>query len=533
MGKSVKVVFIKQNPNNSFGNLYIRTIENRIIRKKSLRVTIAENLFEKYFDSQKQRFREDKRFPDYVTLNQIIESGLEELRDFEFSLDLMPDRNKSFMKFWDETISKISNHGTRIKHQGVFSKIQKYLTSRGRIDLKFSEITPELLEDLIYYLSTISDPKILSQSSVRHYLLMVKSIIEKAKKRDHYYYVKDPFNTITLKASTSNKPVLSEDEVNRLISTDLLNPAQNTTRNMFVFQIFGNGLRVSDLLLLRWDNFRDGRLNYRMFKTGYQMSIPLNFNMALVLSELKTEMFSSYAQITKETTIDYALNTEEEGLKIMQLNLNQLNSIISQMRIPKITYNPATNILLSQIAKQQSDALGKTTYIGDEYFYESENFIDNDSLKRALDKKVELKRKIDFNFMESVKKSIGSVKKKSADDFIFPVLNINDFLGLKINFDKKELTESQYKLIKHSTIVYNRKLKEIQKLCQIETNLSSHVSRHTYTNLLLNLDNVNMYDLSQSLGHSSLKITEEYIHNGFNLNKLDYLNSQLVAKFKK
>jgi integrase len=533
MGKSVKVVFIKQSPNNDFGNLYIRTIEDRVIRKKSLRVTIAENAFEKYFDPQKQRFREDKRFPGYADLNNIIENGLQELRDFDFSLDLMPDKNKSFMRFWVETFSKIPNHGTRIKHQGVFSKIQKYLDSRGRTDLKFSEITPELLEDLIHYLSTSSDPKKLSQSSVRHYVLMVKSIIEKAKKRDHYFYVKDPFNTITLKASTSDKPVLIEEEVGRLINTGISDPDLNIIRNMFVFQIFGNGLRVSDLLLLRWDNFKDGRLNYRMFKTGYQMSIPLNLNMALVLSELKPESFASYNQIQRETTIDYPVILEDGRVSVEKLNLRSLDKTIDMLRTPPITYNPRVNELLADLRKKNAEAFGEISYVGEEPFFDDETNPFNTSLERALKKKEELKKMIDANFLESVKKLISKVKKQSADHFIFPLLRTSDFSGLKINFDKKDLTESQYKLIKHNTIVYNRKLKEVQKLCQIETNLSSHVSRHTYTNLLLNLDNVNMYDISQSLGHSSLKITEEYIHNGFNLNKLDYLNSQLAAKFKK
>jgi integrase len=61
--------------------------------------------------------------------------------------------------------------------------------------------------------------------------------------------------------------------------------------------------------------------------------------------------------------------------------------------------------------------------------------------------------------------------------------------------------------MKHATIVYNRKLKKVGAACKIETILSSHVSRHSFTNLLLNMDNVNLYDISQSLGHKNITIT--------------------------
>jgi hypothetical protein len=45
-------------------------------------------------------------------------------------------------------------------------------------------------------------------------------------------------------------------------------------------------MRVSDLLLLRWNTFIDGRLKYKMFKTDELISIPINFNMGLILTEL-------------------------------------------------------------------------------------------------------------------------------------------------------------------------------------------------------------------------------------------------------
>lgn len=55
----------------------------------------------------------------------------------------------------------------------------------------------------------------------------------------------------------------------------------------------------------------------------------------------------------------------------------------------------------------------------------------------------------------------------------------------------------------------NAFLKEIQILCGIEKDLTSHVARHTFATKSLNSD-VNIAVLARTLGHSSIKTTEKY-----------------------
>ncbi len=47
------------------------------------------------------------------------------------------------------------------------------------------------------------------------------------------------------------------------------------------------------------------------------------------------------------------------------------------------------------------------------------------------------------------------------------------------------------------------------------------------------MEDVNLYDISQSLGHASLSITQNYIQSGFNTNKVDYINTTMSEKFKR
>jgi integrase len=157
----------------------------------------------------------------------------------------------------------------------------------------------------------------------------------------------------------------------------------------------------------------------------------------------------------------------------------------------------------------------------------------NTLIKSYIDLRENLVSQIENVFLSKLSDRIKKEKKKKGNDFIFPVLSNKDFSDIKENNDFSTVSLKQYKSIKHHTIVYNRKLKKIQELCEIETNISSHVSRHSYTNLLLRLDNVNLYDISQSLGHSSIKITENYLRNGFNIEKVDYLNNTISKRYGK
>jgi len=89
--------------------------------------------------------------------------------------------------------------------------------------------------------------------------------------------------------------------------------------------------------------------------------------------------------------------------------------------------------------------------------------------------------------------------------FIFPFLN----KMTKIN-----------ELIINSKLTYiNKYLKEVAKYCGIFKKLSTHVARHSYTDLALQVTHENIYLVQQSLGHSSVRTTELYSKNRLSMNK--------------
>ena len=91
------------------------------------------------------------------------------------------------------------------------------------------------------------------------------------------------------------------------------------------------------------------------------------------------------------------------------------------------------------------------------------------------------------------------LKGKDKTDYIFPIVKRNDM-------------QDQFKDVQWERKRYNKRLKEIAKLCEIEEHLTSYVSRHSMaTNLILN--DVPINALSKMLGHSDISTTEIYIKN--------------------
>ncbi len=61
----------------------------------------------------------------------------------------------------------------------------------------------------------------------------------------------------------------------------------------------------------------------------------------------------------------------------------------------------------------------------------------------------------------------------------------------------------------NSNTKYNGYLKEIAEICGIKRNLTTHLARHTFADIMLNLG-MPLEDLGKMLGHRSIRTTQRY-----------------------
>lgn len=100
-------------------------------------------------------------------------------------------------------------------------------------------------------------------------------------------------------------------------------------------------------------------------------------------------------------------------------------------------------------------------------------------------------------------------------EYVFPILL------------KDELTPIQIEHRKHKTLKrFNKELKELARLAKVAKNVTSYVIRHSYATNLKQLG-VSTDKISQSMGHSTLEVTNSYLKD-FENEDIDKENEKLL-----
>lgn len=483
--------------------LYIRSYQpkgGQQHKKVSLEIRLKNSDIKSFWDPSRLRFKDIKKNPNAQEWNDKIESELKKITNYS-DLSNVPQKRKSFMKYWDDYITNTDKHGTRIKHEVVKNKLNKFLKGA---DLYFSEITPELVRSIYHNFKTAKNPKRLSIGTANHYMKIIHGMLNVAKEARYYNYDIDPF--IGLQYNAAEEPVL-EGKVIEGVGLKLLLDADapldmlgheqrpfpadlQKYRLSLLFQMFANGMRVSDMLTLRWNNFDGYVLRYNMFKTGKSMKIPMNLNLINILCKI----------ILLE-------NPKSRLLSYIPRFVNGQHTATIKLANKTIEWN------LGKIEKRLSEI--------------NEKHVDYHPLMAGRDELVEkLERNISMDIC------IWYRNRKKDNDFVFPYLNNEDFIDIGGDNNFNHISEPQYKKIKHNTIVYNRNLKKIKDLIGFNgVNLTSHTARHSFASFLLGMGDVNTFDIQQMLGHSSIQITDKYLQKHFNPKKLDTTNRRLSKQF--
>jgi integrase/recombinase XerD len=104
----------------------------------------------------------------------------------------------------------------------------------------------------------------------------------------------------------------------------------------------------------------------------------------------------------------------------------------------------------------------------------------------------------DFIISEQLQQILDYYTKgKNKTDYVFPIIKACEL-------------EKQYKDMADARKKYNIRLKLLAEKCDIESHLTSYVSRHSFATQAV-LQNVPLQAISQMLGHSSLTTTQIYL----------------------
>ena len=114
---------------------------------------------------------------------------------------------------------------------------------------------------------------------------------------------------------------MTKEELEKINNLDLeYNSQLWHVRNYFMFSFYMAGIRVGDVLDLRWENVKDDRLIYVMQKTNSHCSLILLVKAQAILDLYKNEN-------SKSTDYIFPIMTMYENKKYKSRQISEINSL--------------------------------------------------------------------------------------------------------------------------------------------------------------------------------------------------------------
>lgn len=250
-----------------------------------------------------------KSHPKHAQLNRLIRKKFDQIDDIIFEtgsigkkltakqiLDSVRDKrkNNSFFELANEHVDdlfKSNKYNRAISDRGKVRRISEF--TKGR-ELSFQEIDESMLKRLKTFLKIQRN---ISERSVMNYYVFIRLLFNRAISRgiiDQNLY---PFGRgkILIKYPQSIKIGLNEEEI---LKIEELSLEENSiiwhTRNVFLFSFYLAGIRITDVLNMKWNDIVEDRLFYKMSKNNKIDSLKLP-NKVLTILEFYRKDQNSYS----------------------------------------------------------------------------------------------------------------------------------------------------------------------------------------------------------------------------------------------
>ncbi|MBX2826543.1 MAG: site-specific integrase [Flavobacteriaceae bacterium] len=275
----------------------IRVTQNR----KKVIISLGQHIEAKYWDEARMSVK--KSHPNSVRLNSLItakmsqanDTVLEAIRrfgdnftsaDFKSLLNTIKS-GTSFYNYAEQYLNELeeAKKYTRVNSERpLLNKIKKL---RNGKDFSIDDVTVSFLRKLSVKLK--HDGSIGGRSIANVFMfirtLYNRAIDDKMAKRELYPFgdAKDKFRIVI---PDSVKIGLTIEEVTAIENLNLphLSPRDHA-RNVWLFSFYLAGMRVADVLKIKWSSVRDNRLYYQMDKNDKPLSLKVTGKLKTILDK--------------------------------------------------------------------------------------------------------------------------------------------------------------------------------------------------------------------------------------------------------
>ena len=205
---------------------------------------------------------------DQVFHNETIKKSAtsRQLRDQAFGKK--PADFFSFAKKALEESKKSNKIATYDKNCSIILKLKNYCKGRS---IAFQDINLDFLTKYEEYLRNQLGNSVNTVTNNYKYL---RKLFNDAYRQDLVEHSTNPFLKYKMKHEKTERSFLSEDELKKIEDFKAVPGSRmELHRDMFVFAAYAGGIRVSDLLQMRWTQFDGSNINFKIMKTSAQLSV--------------------------------------------------------------------------------------------------------------------------------------------------------------------------------------------------------------------------------------------------------------------
>lgn len=235
-----------------------------------------------------------------------VQAGFLELETVDRSMTASQIRDRvngkppvSFFELAEKRLKRYLDLGkvaTYKDRKGMVTKLGRFLGNRNA---SFTDITPNVVERYMEHLRTIGN----SNNTIIHNLKFIKATYNEALRLELIDYNHNPFRKIRFHLDKVSKCFLTEQELEAMAGVDLSNhPRLQLYRDIFLFASETCGIRISDMLQLRWEKFDGSHISFTVRKTGGQMSLKVPNRSIAIMEKYKRD--SGYIFPILEDDID-------------------------------------------------------------------------------------------------------------------------------------------------------------------------------------------------------------------------------------
>ncbi len=277
---TVSIIFRKDKLNKKGqAPVHFRIIKDRKISY----ISSSISLFPNEWDEKNKKVK--KAHPNSARFNSFLANKFTELQDqvFEhetFSKSTTTSQLKTklngkkpleFFPFAEGVLGrykKAGQIGTHDRCQAIINKLKEFAKKPS---ITFQEITPAYL---INYEKHLRDDLKNSTNTIHANFKFIRQLFNEALNQDLIDGTFDSFKKFKVKTEKTQRVYLTEDELETIENFDCEDNEQMALhRDMFIFATYTGGLRVSDVLKLKWKNLDKTHIHITIKKTAGQLSI--------------------------------------------------------------------------------------------------------------------------------------------------------------------------------------------------------------------------------------------------------------------